>query len=92
MNATESIYRGILIKCLDLPDSATDQQITEAAAAFEKKHRCRTLIESEIKEMQEAAKVAGKNGMFESGARLRAKADGMARALEILKQQEGGAE
>lgn len=42
------------------------------------------MILAEADQITVAAEEAGKSGMFESGARLRAKADGMRRAAEIL--------
>lgn len=41
-------------------------------------------LAAEAAEMEAAAKIASKNGMFESGSILRSKAAGIRRAIEIL--------
>jgi hypothetical protein len=71
-----------LCKLLGIPLESTETEIHAAIAAFE--NRPEHLISKLEIELRTAAKVAAQSGMYESGAALRNKAEGVQMALRIL--------
>lgn len=84
MSAPEKDWRAILCKLLGVSPDISEQDLLVAIERRLKESAKINQLDSAARELETAAKVAAKSGMYETGAAMRNKASGIRHAVKIL--------